>query len=420
MFWWLLYALIGWGTVFTPLHVTIGVRVYVLDLILGLLLLRAAFMLVLTRQPLPPLRWFVAYELLVVALAGYGVAKMGNPAPVVAGQTRVFGFYAAAFVASFIALRGDRDLRAFQRWGVAGIVTILAIAAFRLVTGKGYAADQFSSNLDDVQRYLSYYEAGVVSTFYYWVLVRTARRRHIPLWQWWLAAGVAAALLVSNYRSVWLATIVISGGFLLWESRHSLARASRLIAFGVTAAGLLYGVTRFGYQHVVRAKFNAANLSGAVGGRLTMWVGAMARIRMHPFFGNGMGFFKVFQGHINTLHNDFLQLLQNFGLIGTLVAAFLLFRLCRAPGPLPAPTAELQNYRDMRTAIRLAILGVCAVSLLEPFLLQPSTVIVLFAVLGIETKFEWLLHRAAIPARRTRRTAPLPTDSGLTPAPSGT
>jgi len=104
--------------------------------------------------------------------------------------------------------------------------------------------------------------------------------------------------------------------------------AFRLLGIGVVlviAVLVLMLITPLG--PLIEEKFSAANLVETGSWRLASWLKAFSVFREHPFFGVGMGYQHVFfrpsadwqsvvlnQG--NDIHNDFLWLLVNTGLIG--------------------------------------------------------------------------------------------------------
>lgn len=392
----LLYVLMAWSTWLGTLYVDVGVRIYALDVCIVCLLIPAAFILALRGDSHGRVRTFLAYEMVIALLGVYALVARGNPPSIVAGQVRVFGLYSTTFLISFAMVRDVEDLRAFRRVGGFAICTLLGIVAWRLVTGHGFLEARFSANVNDVRRFASYFEASVLSVYLFWILVRWARRRAtVRRWQVWSAALVAGALLVSNYRSVWLAVGCVSAGFLLWEGRRSVVAGARLaVAIAVLSVGV-YGVLALGYGREIAVKFTGAGLLPGVSGRLIMWNHAVEAIAAHPWLGNGIGYFRLFEGHIATIHNDPLQATMNVGFIGLLVLAVVLRSLFR-PHITSDALEGMEEYSDMRTAVRLSIASMALISLFEPFLLQPMTVAVVFGVLGFETRLEGILQPRAI------------------------
>ena len=195
LYWSFVYILGAWALLLSQLHFSAGVRIYAWDILLLILLIPCLLRLVLASRPSRPVRLFLLYELIVLVLVAYSFQIMGNPPNSVLGQARVFGFYSTTFLVSYVVIGRAQDLRSLKRVGVLIVVTLLAIVTVRLVTGVGYAEEEFGSNVNDVSRFLSYYEACVISVFYFWFLVRWSGRRLVrSTWKTVLLVLVVGAL----------------------------------------------------------------------------------------------------------------------------------------------------------------------------------------------------------------------------------
>jgi len=236
-------------------------------------------------------------------------------------------------VASFwiftIFLRQPDALVRMRRLLLWSAIFLCLLAAYRVAAGTGYAAEVYAGP-GNVTRYLSFTE--VLGVTYGGILALTMSALATDAKGRWLAAAAFAvftlAVIASNYRTAWVA---YAGGMMLAGVILGLRTpraAFRLLGIGVVlviAVLVLMLITPLG--PLIEEKFSAANLVETGSWRLASWLKAFSVFREHPFFGVGMGYQHVFfrpsadwqsvvlnQG--NDIHNDFLWLLVNTGLIG--------------------------------------------------------------------------------------------------------
>lgn len=378
-----LYVLFAWGETFSSVYIANNPRVYLLD-ILVFFFVFAGFVRIASRQGnFGRLKYYFLLFFLVALFSLYSLRILGNPVNDVGGQARVFLLYSSLIISSYAFLDRPTDLKLLLRVLLLAAITILGKGVFRIVTGTGYLYHRFSENPDDVNRFFSYFESSVLSFFFYVSLVKFVERgQRLRLTSLAFPLIIVVALLISNYRSVWLSVAVVTALFIIWQTRKrwSLTRRAVLVV-GSMVLILYFFITQY-YMSYVLMKFNSENLSGAVQGRTIMWTEALQRIATHPFMGEGVGFFRVFRGHIGTLHNDILQLIQTFGLLGVAILLFLLYFMVRRSSVERSIIFTTHVYRRVRTAFALTFLGMLVISLFEPFVLQPAPVAIIFSVLG--------------------------------------
>lgn len=170
----------------------------------------------------------------------------------------------------------------------------------------------------------------------------------------------------------------------------AIAPADRRITFSLRLLGLLVIATILAGIYVPAPHFGPLNIflrldTGALpgeefmSGRAEVWRQTAARIPAHPWFGYGEAQFRLVvpaaRGFYNHPHNLPLQLLMQWGMIGTALLAAILARLgWKALPLLKAPTAL--TYPAVAV-----ITGLLAVSMVDgPFFYPLPTVLFLLAL----------------------------------------
>jgi len=314
----------------TPINV--GFRLYPLDLLLSLAVVVAIAQAAEWPTAAPSVRaWLITISLGLVGVAAlvHGL-RSHNPLPDALGTFRRMLVYpVASFWIFTIFLRQPDALVRMRRLLLWSAIFLCLLAAYRVAAGTGYAAEVYAGP-GNVTRYLSFTE--VLGVTYGGILALTMSALATDAKGRWLAAAAFAvftlAVIASNYRTAWVA---YAGGMMLAGVILGLRTpraAFRLLGIGVVlviAVLVLMLITPLG--PLIEEKFSAANLVETGSWRLASWLKAFSVFREHPFFGVGMGYQHVFfrpsadwqsvvlnQG--NDIHNDFLWLLVNTGLIG--------------------------------------------------------------------------------------------------------
>ena len=314
----------------TPINV--GFRLYPLDLLLILAVVAAIAQGADWPSPAPWGRaWLTTIGLCLVGVAAlvHGL-RSHNPLPDALGTFRRMLVYpVASFWIFTVFLRQANALVRLRRLLLWSAVFLCLLAAYRVAAGTGYAAEVYAGP-GNVTRYLSFTE--VLGVTYGGILALTMSALAADAKGRWLAAAAFAvftlAVIASNYRTAWVA---YAGGIMLTVVILGLRTpraAFRLLALGavlVVAVVVVMLATPLG--PLIGEKFSTANLVETGSWRLASWLKAFSVFRDHPLFGVGFGyqhqFFRpsadwqsVVLNQGNDIHNDFLWLLVNTGLIG--------------------------------------------------------------------------------------------------------
>jgi O-antigen ligase len=216
----------------------------------------------------------------------------------------------------------------------------------------------------------------------------------------WLFAVVmmAVALLFSGSRGGVLALgvqlLAMMAGCGLGAAAAALSEGLRLggnklIAFGALAAVLLL-ILWIGYEPLAKRfsllRQGASEYSFVT--RTEYWQGAWQMFTAHPLTGVGLGAFpaaypaygrsSVKNERLEHVHNDYLQLLTDGGLIGGLIGLWFLVELLRAARRQFRQLAQTRNHeRALTLGGYVALLGIAVHSFLD-FNLQIAANALLF------------------------------------------
>lgn len=245
----------------------------------------------------------------------------------------------------------------------------------------------------------------------------------------WLAAVLLVGLVLTISRGAWLG---LATALMLWPllaGRAPLARRV-VLSFGIFAALLFAGSALYVFSPKVQDRLGSLILEAGERSRPVLWRAAWRMFRDEPVLGTGAGSFNLKfepyrpEGFLNEpvwAHNDYLNTLSDYGLIG-----FLLFfgaaaavvvrsgrRLSEPRGDEPSPSAA--TFRAPRVGRRNAFesplvrqaLGIgllaFALQLLVDFHFKLASLAMAFATLaGLLVASRWPAP-VLIPGERERR-----------------
>lgn len=167
----------------------------------------------------------------------------------------------------------------------------------------------------------------------YWAGMAVRKRRPVRLALFALAGFCVLGVVASFARGAFLALVAV--GFLIWlRSPRKVVTASAMVGGALVvalAASTLFDGSSFWDE--IRSSFEEGADEGTGGQRMAMWTAAVRVWMQHPFLGVGPSNFGVFastyfrQGEIPffenplmfygfNLHNAYVQVLAEFGLVG--------------------------------------------------------------------------------------------------------
>jgi O-antigen ligase len=216
----------------------------------------------------------------------------------------------------------------------------------------------------------------------------------------------------------------------LWpkQSHDRRVSASRfragLLRVGLSGAlivGLFFGVLLLGGEFSLNRFIDSVNTDDPTTGRAHFWSVTVQIIKAHPLIGTGLGAFGVIYTRYDSrnglfrleqAHNDYLQVLSDAGIIGTVLGlCFVVLLFYRA-------IARAQCRDEFRRGVALAALGGCFAVLVHSlfdFTLHTTSNALLFLVLAALATINGRVEQAPRKRRRrgsTQATDPVPPVAG--------
>jgi len=154
------------------------------------------------------------------------------------------------------------------------------------------------------------------------------------------------------------------------------------------AGGLYFIVTNFYLDKIYqRMGIGGNKFDSDLLGRTYMWELAYNIFTENKFLGHGFGYFWVQNNSIATFHNDLLQSLTFFGIIGTCFLIVIIIKLFNSEKLNKANFLPIISHN---IALKYMLLFVIIVSQVEPLILQPPAVLIIFSLLGLNSKMGFL------------------------------
>jgi hypothetical protein len=321
-----------------------GTRVYVTDLVSGLVLAAGLARLLRLRRFDGFHRWLVLLGMVLLASLVRGAAAFGTQASVADFRQYLFFAGAALYFATF-PLSGTLNDRIGRIW-LAMTVPMMVLVSLRWLAvfagiNVGVPAEKFGS--DAAIRVIDGpYNFFLASAFVLTIPAWTRGKRE--RWLRWISVLLLLYVLVLDRRTVWLA-ILVGVAVLFLRDRRLGRRVGALVAVGAmltVVAFVVLGGLQEGSQPLV--KTGSGNLSW----RLEGWselVGAWSRSPTNWAVGEpfGGGFAREIEGAevVSHPHNFYIETMIRTGLAGLLALVALTVGLLRALWRAPARDATL-------------------------------------------------------------------------------
>ncbi|MGB7977810.1 MAG: O-antigen ligase family protein [Chlamydiales bacterium] len=197
------------------------------------------------------------------------------------------------------------------------IIPIGLIARFSILTQFGFNLLRFSPG--------SYpNEYGIVSSFVLALLTLIFLDKKLPTFRFSKKSFTLAflatflAFLLTTTRAAYL-SFLFAMIYLAWKSGYFLKAFTALTLF-VTAMFSLLALFKLNMFMILSAGFRQKINEGSLGDRYFTWQNAIEQVKEHPFWGVGFA-------SLTNIHNVYLQLLFELGVVGTLLLLGSLFFL---------------------------------------------------------------------------------------------
>jgi O-antigen ligase len=304
-----------------------------------------------------PLDWFILIFGAVCSLGFLSSYWRNLDMALAFGTYKNYFIYAIIYVLCVMALPLRDDWQRLLKWLIAGGVGVFFFLAYGLINGRGLWSE-FTPLSTSGERMIAGTHTFYLAMFFFWMLAAFLFREAEKKIEWWRAVILvfamsfsALALVVSLVRHLWLAML---GVVVLWlvflpGLRRRLNYLAVLGAVGILTAALLYTYSNAGklIQGPAVGKTvsetsvilgERADVGYVVSGsdtsfhwRLTVWRTGYNAWIAHPFLGLGLGYqisgFEndwPFRVALREIHNDYLAMLYQLGVVG-LIAVIELF-----------------------------------------------------------------------------------------------
>lgn len=361
----------------------LGVRVYVLDglVLLSLAGVGARLLSKERSEDTPPLLLQAAVVFCFLFISALHGLLAGNEVRSVLGDFRRMAFYPLIVIVLLEAVGDWRRARIVLAGLIAAGYATAAIEAYRIVAGVGFNEVALAGQ---TIRYLSYLEA-TTAALAILVLVGYSRlyTGYARIVCVAAAAPLAATVLFSNYRTMWLA---LAAGLTIQSLTLGWRKGIRAIGIGLAifVPGVYALVSWTPLGEYVVDRFNPLNAAASGMWRYFSWKAALDVWLGHRWLGTGLGYQHRFEymnvesGNFvatteNTIHNDPLWFLVNNGMVGVVVLLAFVVPLIRRA--LRQAESERPTTRFCGSTAAGALSLMVIVSLLQPFFSIGATVV---------------------------------------------
>jgi O-antigen ligase len=219
-------------------------------------------------------------------------------------------------------------------------------------------------------------------------LMMKSRRLEKKLLYGFLGVVATIALFFTTARGGILSFFAGMLVFFLLISRKGISRA-KLIPICIFALILTGYLLFFGISPIIE---RFAESSMTTESRFVAWRGTLSAFRDYPIFGSGLGtfqyIFKVYQPeglrlYWNHAHNDYLELLLELGIVGSLIAVFFFTVILRTI--MKTDWSEREMY--IGAAFLSSITTIAVHSIVDFNLHIPSNALLFSLILGLGVCF---------------------------------
>ncbi len=335
-----------------PLEIgTVAYKIYPLDFCILFLFLSvsARFVEGKYKWRQQPIDWFIIIFGAVCSLGFISAYWRELNMAYAFGTYKNYFLYVVIYFIATVILQSKEDWHKLVRWLVAGGVGLFFFLFYGLIVGRGLWSE-FTPLSTSGERLIAGTHTFYLMIFIFFLISYFLFRNVKQKMEWWktalIASGVSLALLaliVSLVRHLWIAMIFI---FIFWIAfLPGIKQRIRFLLFvvGTTVISfiLLFTYTNVGkfmhgnespktFTNTSQVLTERTDIGYVVGGgdssfrwRLTVWKTGYVAWIAHPFLGLGLGY--EISGYDNNwpfrialreIHNDYLAMLYQLGMIG--------------------------------------------------------------------------------------------------------
>jgi len=314
------------------------------------------------------------------------------------GDFRRFFYYPLAFFLGWNIISNKKNILKLEKIIVLAPFVIMAFAALRLATGQTWAPEIHARPEDF--RAMPYFDGiALIFVFSYLIALFFARKKW-KLYQMIIAFLIPIFILLSGFRLLW-ALFFLSVMIVLWFSfkqkeKKKYIRILVYLFLIILVSIVLLRTTGGKYYEMFETKIVNRILRyehSSERWRYPAWKSALDKFSSSPLLGTGLGdeptFWAVnsagqWMKITRTLHNAFLEILYQTGIIGALLILWILAKY------------SITIYKNIPSVdrdakpilIALFVLFVCGLiqSLFQPYLNHPGNGVLFYALMGISLK----------------------------------
>ena len=207
---------------------------------------------------------------------------------------------------------------------------------------------------------------------------------------------MAVGIAFSQSRAGWVATVACLALVAFWRRRMSGQLMGRMVLLllilggaGAVVLNTDVGWRRFSASFKPEGGGDLKLADPTLGGRIFMWKGTLQMVQENPVFGSGPGSWQWFyqlrrdpsQGHPEFTHNDYLNLLSDYGVVGGILIAWLVAAFFRHAWVLTRKGAP-DEQRAFAIGAVAAVGAILVHSWFDFNLHIPANAVLVAAVLG--------------------------------------
>jgi O-antigen ligase len=349
-----------------------------------------------SRPPLFLLFWiYILYGFISLL---FGIFYQGHEINRTIGDFRRFFYYPIAFFLGWAVISNEKCIKKLEKLIHFVPIIIMAFAILRLVMGKTWAPE-IHARAEDF-RALPYFDGiALIFVFSYLAALFFAKKK-LNLLQLIVALPIPIFIVLSGFRLLWV-LFILAIMMVLWfsfkqEGKRKYLRILLYLFIIIIISLSLFRVIGGKYYDIFETKIVNKILRyehTSERWRYPAWKSAISKFKSSPILGTGLGDEPAFWA-VNsagqwtkitrTLHNAFLEILYQTGIIGALLFLSILFMY------------SLHSYKKFKwvdiehkpITVALFILFVSGLiqSLFQPYLNHPGNGVIFFSFMGITMK----------------------------------
>jgi O-antigen ligase len=335
---------------------------------------------------------FVA-AIFIVAVILYGIIDivfLGADAGLVISAVKNYAFYALLYFAAAILIRNEEDLKTLGKWVFTGALLIIGFIIYGILNGNGLWSEYTPLSTEGV-RTLAFTHAYYLSIALIIAVVWQAFQKKeagdwasalvylIPIWAIGIVGSMMRHLWISLFVSLLSITLMLKPAQRKIIGKNAFKYSVAVLCFAVV---LIFSISLAPNSDVTKKMTDSFSMISnraisvtnsedeSIAWRSVVWQQTLDQYKKNPVFGIGLGKkvsveigdYKDFV-EVRNIHNSFLVLFVQMGIVGVGLLAFLIYSLLK-DNRKNAGNGELGN------TVRYATIGILVLQLVA-FMFQP-------------------------------------------------